>query len=296
MNNELKKLGEKTYCIENPVIIGIYLLDDNNVCVIDTGSSKDYGKMIDKVLTENNWNLKIIINTHSHADHINGNRYLQNKYNCKIYCSQIESYFINKPILEPALMYGASPIKDMTNHFLMASESICDDISLLNVEGLSIINLEGHSLGQIGIVTSDNVCFVGDAYSGIDKIEKYAIQYIFDIDNYLKSLDLLLNSNYDIYVPSHGLVEDKENAMKTISKNKEVCLGIRDNLLNIIGNSISYSNLIKKVFEIYNIKINPIQYYLISSTIRAYLKSLESLGLITLTYIDNELFLQKTTI
>ena len=117
--NELIKLGENTYVITNPVNVGIYVLDNENVCLIDTGSSKDYGKLIKGILKEKNWNLKCIINTHSHADHISANKYLQNEYNCEIYSSSIESYFINEPILEPSFLYGASPLNELCNHFLI---------------------------------------------------------------------------------------------------------------------------------------------------------------------------------
>ena len=293
MNNELIKLGEKTYCIKNPVNVGIYLLNENDVCVIDTGSSKDYAKMIDRILVEHNWNLKYIINTHSHADHISGNKYLQNKYNCKIYSSKIESYFINYPFLEPSLLYGASPIKDLYSHFLYAPESLCDDVNSLNVDGISIIDLEGHSLGLIGIVTSDGVCFVGDAYTSIEKIEKYAIQYTFDIDKFVDKLDFLLNTDYKIYVPSHGNVENKENAMNTIRKNKNVFLELKNRIYTLIGERITYSNLIKSIFETFHIRINAIQYHLISSTIRSYLKSLEKDNKIEIFYEDNEMYIKS---
>ena len=293
MNSQIRKLGDKTYCIENPVNVGIYVLNDNNVCVIDTGSSKDYAKLIDKVLIDHNWNLKYIINTHSHADHISGNKYLQDKYKCKIYSSKIESYFINYPILEPSFLYGASPIKDLCSHFLYAPASICEDINDINIDGLSIINLEGHSLGLIGIVTSDEVCFVGDAYTSFEKIEKYAIQYTYDIDKFIDKLDFLLSTNYNIYVPAHGNVEKKEQAMNTIEKNKEVFLKLKEVIINLIGEKIEYSNLIKIIFDTFHIRINAIQYHLIGSTIRAYLKSLEKDNKIQIYYENNEMYIKS---
>ena len=53
---DLIKLGDKTYCLKSSTNVGIYLLDESNVCVIDTGSSKQFGKIIDSVLEEKNWN------------------------------------------------------------------------------------------------------------------------------------------------------------------------------------------------------------------------------------------------
>lgn len=292
MNRELVKLGERTYVILNPVNIGIYVLNDNNVCIIDTGSSKDYAKMIDKILIENNWHLKFIINTHSHADHISGNKYLQDKYNCQIYASKVESYFINTPYLEPSLMYGASAIKGLYSHVLYAKESACEDIELLNNNDLQIINLEGHSTGLIGIVTSDKVCFVGDAYTSVEKIAKYAIQYTYDIDKYVESLERLLNTDYLYYVPSHGNIEKKKDAFNTIIKNKETSSKVKEMIYNLVKDGITYSDLVHKVFSEFNINMNVVQYYVIKATLKAYITSLEKDNRVEIIFDNNNMIIK----
>ena len=60
-----------------------YLVIDekkNNACVIDPGESAP----IIKYLDENKINLKFILNTHHHYDHIDGNKDLKKKYQAKI--------------------------------------------------------------------------------------------------------------------------------------------------------------------------------------------------------------------
>lgn len=286
---ELIKLGEKTYCLKNKVNIGIYKLDNNEVVVIDTGNSKDYGKSIDKILQEKNWKLKYIINTHSHSDHIGGNNYLQNKYGCEILSNKIESYFINEPILEPALFFGTNPEIEIFKTFGCKYKSECQNIENKKIEGIKIINLEGHSFGQIGVVTSDSVVFCGDAYTSKEIIEKYAIQYIYDIEKHLKTLNFLKTSNYKFYVPSHGDIEKKP--FNTIEKNIRNINTIEENILEIINNKISYNNLIKKIFDNYHIKMNITQYYLISSTIKSFLTKLEIENKINFLFEDNEMYI-----
>ncbi len=59
-----------------------YLIIDsnNNACVVDPGESAPIISFVDR----NNINLKFILNTHHHVDHIGGNIELKKRYNLKI--------------------------------------------------------------------------------------------------------------------------------------------------------------------------------------------------------------------
>lgn len=283
---DLIKLGQKTYCLVSPVNIGIYIIENNDVCLIDTGNSEDFAKLIDKVLIDNNWNLKYIINTHSHADHIGGNKYLQTKYNCEIFANLKESYFINETILEPILLYNTNPPKEMLNNLLKADDSVCKKIEGTNIDGLKIINLEGHSIGQVGVLTSDGVCFCGDAYTSTNIIKKYPIQYVYDIENYLKSLMFLRQTNYQYYVPSHGEIE--KNNKNTITDNINNINNLENEIYELLKNNKTYPRLLSAIFAKHNIKLNLIQYHLLSATIKSFLTKLEKEGKVKFVFDNNE--------
>ena len=120
---ELIKVGEKTYYIKNPTNIGIYKVDEENVYLIDSGNDKDAGKKIIKIVEEQGWKIKGIINTHSNADHIGGNKVIQDRTGCAIYAYNIEKSFTENPILEPSFLYGGYPFKDLRNKFFLPSSS-----------------------------------------------------------------------------------------------------------------------------------------------------------------------------
>ena len=176
---ELIKVGEKTYYIKNPTNIGIYKVDDNNVYLIDSGNSKDVGKKILKIINEQGWNVKGIINTHSHADHIGGNKLIEDRTNCDIYASNIEQCFVKYPVLEPALLYGGCPFKDLTGKFLQALKSNAKNIEESNIYGIEYIPLKGHSTNMIGVKTSDDIIFLGDSLFSKDTINKYHVFFIY---------------------------------------------------------------------------------------------------------------------
>ena len=138
---ELIKVGEKTYYIKNPTNIGVYKINENEVFLIDSGNDKDAGKKILKIIDEQGWTVKGIITTHSNADHIGGNKIIQDRTGCKIYATSIEKSFTENPILETSFLYGGYPFKDLRNKFLCAKESNVELIDNNLPDGLEVISL-----------------------------------------------------------------------------------------------------------------------------------------------------------
>ena len=99
---ELIQVSEHNYYIQSPAKIGLIKLSDNEVCLIDSGNDKDAGRKVRQLLDANGWKLTAIYNTHSNADHIGGNKYLQGQTGCKVYAPGIEYAFTRWPLLEPS--------------------------------------------------------------------------------------------------------------------------------------------------------------------------------------------------
>ena len=93
-------------------------LNDTDVCLIDSGNDKEAGR---KVRQRCSTKTTAIYNTHSNADHIGGNQYLQNQTGCKVYAPGIECDFTRHPVLEPSFLYGGYPPNDLRHKFLMAA-------------------------------------------------------------------------------------------------------------------------------------------------------------------------------
>ncbi len=288
---ELVKVGEKTYYIKNPTNIGIYKIDDNNVYIIDSGNDKDAGRKILKIAEENNWNIKGIINTHSNADHIGGNKIIQDRTNCVILANNIEKCFTEFPILESSFLYGGYPFKDIKNKFLLAKESKVDNIENNLPDGLEYFNLKGHFFDMIGIKTCDNVYFLADSLFSEETIIKYHLFFIYDVSEYLNTLNYLETLDGKLYIPSHtDALSDISNLIK-INRNKieEICNKICD----ICSHEITFEEILKSIFDEYNLIMNPNQYVLIGSTIKSYLSYLYDENRLTYEFKDNKMLWKK---
>ena len=284
---ELIKAGEKTYYIKNPTNIGIYKLDDNNIYLIDSGNDKEAGKKILKIINEQGWNIKGIINTHSNADHIGGNKIIQDRTGCEIYASDIEESFVKYPILESTMLYGGFPFKDLRNKFLLAKESKPKNINELLVDGLEFIPLKGHFFDMIGIKTSDNIFFLGDSLFSEDTINKYHLFYIYDVGEYLNTLSYLKNLKGKLFIPSH--CKATNNIDSLIELNKKKIEEILDVIYKYCVENRTFEEILKYIFEKYLLTMNINQYVLISSTIKSYLSYLYDNNKLTYEFIDNKM-------
>ncbi len=120
---ELVQVGANTYYINCPAKMGLYQTGEATVCLIDSGNDKDAARKVLKILQAKGWSLQMIIATHSHADHIGGNQFLQQRTACPIYCAGIDAAFVQSPILEASFLYGGYPCKPLRNKFLCAQPS-----------------------------------------------------------------------------------------------------------------------------------------------------------------------------
>ena len=290
---ELVKVGEKTYYIKNPTNIGIYKVDDTNVYLIDSGNDKDSGKKILKIVEEQGWKVKGIVNTHSNADHIGGNKVIQDRTNCTILASDIEKSFTEFPILESSFLYGGYPFKDIKNKFLLAKESIVTPIENNLPNGLEYFSLKGHFFDMIGIKTSDNVYFLADSLFSEETIRKYHLFFIYDVKEFLNTLDYLKTLSGNLYIPSHCEATNDISSLIELNRNK--INEIIDKIYNVCKNEMTFEEILKYIFDEYNLIMNVNQYVLIGSTIKSYLSYLVDENKLSYEFKDNRMYYKINT-
>lgn len=285
---ELVQVGEQSYYINSPAKIGVYLAGSSEAYLIDSGNDKDAGKKVKKIFDQKNWQLKAIINTHSNADHIGGNQYLQKQTGCDIYACGIEAAFTRYPILEPAFLYGGYPCKDIRHKFLLAAESEVKDITDQGFpKELEILDLPGHFFQMIGIRTPDNSVFLADCFSSLDTLNKYKISFIYDVGKYLETLNLLETIKASEFIPAHA--EATKNIKPLVDENRKMVMEISEKLLEICTRPIQFEEILQIIFTDYELTMTFEQYVLVGSTIRSYLSWLRDTDKLEVRFDNNTL-------
>jgi len=289
---ELIQVSEQSYYLQSPAKIGLVKLNEQDVCLIDSGNDKDAGRKIRQLLDANSWHLTAIYNTHSNADHIGGNKYLQNQTKCKIYAPGIDCAFTRHPILEPSFLYGGCPCKELRHKFLMAQESDAQELTQEALpQDFEIIPLPGHFFDMVGFRTPDDVIYLADCLSSVETLDKYQISFIYDVAAYLKTLETVKYLRAKMFVPAHAAAS--ENIVDLAQYNINKVLEIADKISSICQEPLCFEKILQKLFKDYELAMNFEQYVLVGSTVRSYLAWLKDTGRLSVIFENNMLLWQR---
>ena len=289
---ELIQITDASYYIQCPAKIGLVRLNDNEVCLIDSGNDKGAGRKVRQILDENGWTLAAIYNTHSNADHIGGNRYLQGQTGCKIYAPGIDCDFTRHPIIEPSFLYGGYPCKDLRHKFLLAQESSAEYLTKdVLPPGFEIIDLPGHFFDMVGFRTPDNVVYLADCLSSRETLDKYQIGFIYDVGAYIKTLEMVKTLDAKMFVPAHA--EAADDVSELAQYNIEKVWEIAGKIIELCKEPLCFEIILQRLFAHYSLTMNFEQYVLVGSTVRSYLSWLKDTGRLNAHFENNMLLWEQ---
>ena len=289
---ELVHARGASYYIECPAKVGVVRVDGDEVVLIDSGSDKDAGRKVRKVLDEQGWKLRAIYNTHSHADHIGGNRFLQDRTGCAIYAPGTECAFSNHVIFEPSFLYGGRPPKDLRHKFLMAQESMVEPLAQeVLPEGMEWISLPGHCMDMAGFRTADGVVYLADCVSSAETLSKYQINYLYDPEAYLETLERVKGMKAELFIPAHAA--PTEDIVPLAQMNIDKVHEIAGVVVEICAEPRMFEEILRELFARFGLTMTFQQYALIGSTLRSYLAWLRDRGELDVEIADARLLWRR---
>ncbi|MCO4095556.1 MBL fold metallo-hydrolase [Macrococcoides canis] len=176
-----------------------YILEnEQEILIVDPGSEPE--RLIDTI---GNTDKKVIgvLLTHSHFDHIGAVDAICSHYQCTLYMSKIEKYFLTDPLKngsEKFRQYGIEPV--IVNQ---QPKYLDNGVQQIGTFSFEVRHTPGHSPGSLSFIFK-NFAIVGDTLfkEGIGRTDLYqgdTSQLLSSIDRELFSLDEAC-----IICPGHG--------------------------------------------------------------------------------------------
>ena len=193
--------------IQKALMVGLlevncYILGDEvtkEAVVIDPGGDED---AILEVLKHNQFQLKLIIDTHGHFDHVDANQPLKDATGAKIAIHEADAKMLDKPSAE-AMFFTGNRLRLSQADILLKE----NDILTFGAYRLKVLHTPGHTPGGISLLLEDHpYVYVGDTlFAGsIGRTDFPGGDYDALI-NGVRNKIFPLGDNYSVY-PGHGPV------------------------------------------------------------------------------------------
>ena len=211
--------------------VNVYLIiTGNRGILIDVGSKK-YLFRVNEAIRENGLqpdDIRLIILTHTHYDHVEGLKEISEKTGAKILVHKNEADSLRRGYTEiPAGTGLISKTLSFLGRKLYPSFGSYDPVSAdimleesYQVDELGkdsrIIHTPGHTNGSVSLIIDNEHAFVGDCVFGFAR-ERIFPGFANDIPQLMRSWQLLADTGCKIFYPGHGKPIDRERFDRNLS-------------------------------------------------------------------------------
>lgn len=153
-----------------------------------------------------------------------------------------------------------------------------------------MLPLPGHFFDMCGFRTDDGVWFLADCLTSETVIEKYHVQFLYDVAGYLETLDKVCTLEGCLFIPAHADAVADIRPLAEVNRAKvQEILGV---VLELCREPVGFEELLQKLFTRYQLTMDFSQYVLVGSTVRSYLAYLLDKGAVAASFDDSRLLWQ----
>lgn len=226
-----------TWCIEGRVCIPVYLLNEREAVLLDSGYAEDRARL-DAHLKEKGLRVRAILGSHSHNDH-SGNHGHYQSMGAEIILQRTEAALVSDAALLTAAYWPATAreVEQEFSHLLLqADRSFPPESTDLEIGNrtFGLLPLPGHTLGHTGIITPDDVLYVGDALLSPEVLHAAKLPSAADWAKDLASKHRLETERHSGYLLAHsGICADlrpliKENIADRLRRAEQILEWLRE--------------------------------------------------------------------
>lgn len=246
----LEHVKGNTWCIVlGYARIPLYKLDDNRAIMIDSGLPQSWESILE-LLEREKLEIVAVLTSHAHPDHVGNHKNLRDRFGAELYLSRFSAAVYNNPMNQSTLSIGITGYRKY--HKTLGTAFDADvlfdwDVKSLEVEGVTfgIEQLPGHAAEHIGIVTPDNVIYLGDVVLDENMVKHLRLPYCTCLEPDLESLEHIMNMQYDRYILAHNAIYDEIYEIAKL--NRDNLLEKADLVESLCDEYITLDGMVKKL-------------------------------------------------
>lgn len=284
---KLDRIIGPAHYVPGRVNIGV-IVGEGQAAFIDSGIDENTARKAAQAVEQAGLRPVALINTHAHADHCGGNAFLAKRTRATVYAPPIEAALIRHPEIEPFYLFGAAPFPAIDGKWFHAAPSRVDHalgptLSVCGLE-LEIFPAAGHSINQVAVLTAE-AAYLADALLAPELLERYPIQYCYDVVAHRATLARLAGLQKTWYVGAHfPPTQDLEGLLAANRRNVE---RTAEAVLGAVGSAATTEEVIARTAETLGVlSMDPSAYLLNAAAVKAHLSAHVREGRLTFEIAD----------
>jgi glyoxylase-like metal-dependent hydrolase (beta-lactamase superfamily II) len=293
---KLEQIVGPAHFVPGRVNIGV-IVGEGQAAFIDSGIDENTARKAAQAVEQAGLRPVALINTHAHADHCGGDAVLIKRTRAAVYAPPLEAALIELPEFETFYLFGASPFPAIDGKWFHAAPSHVDHtlgvtLSICGLE-LEILPAAGHSINQVAVLTPD-AAFLGDALLSPALLERYPIQYCYDVVAHRATLALLAGLQKTWYVGAHfAPTQDLEGLLAANRRNLE---RTAEAVLGVVAPTATTEEVVARAAEALGVlSMDPPAYLLNAAAVKAHLSAHVREGRLTFEIADGRPLWRRLT-
>lgn len=251
-----KHIAGRTGCIlTGGCLLLTYNLNAREIVLFDSGDRRNQD-MVDG-LKADGFSVVAVLQSHLHVDHVQNNELLIGTFGTQIFANEEEIRAITSRdrIAEEWNIRDAREVSKFLDNYNYPIDPLKDaaEFIILGNTPFHIFHLFGHSPGHIGIMTPDNVFYVGDALLSSPVVESARLPYNNNVRMAIHSMNHLRNIEADYYAIAHMEYIERKDLNGLIRQNEMLLEVICEEILEIVDGPVERGDLVEKFLHIYGI-------------------------------------------